>query len=203
MSMETSIQQLRRKAYLAYHRDGIIDILIGVSILGFGLWQELNIPLFAFACLFAFGMYVPLKNAITVPRFGYVRFSEGKRESSLIVGIALGVCLLGLAFAVLTIIGPDRTGLGAEGFIRKHHPFVMSSIGGVLMAFFGLWGGIHRLVGYALFLLVAVWVSFGLGFAGSLPLLLSGMVMMVTGLVQLVAFLRRYSEGSGEGNHGA
>lgn len=203
MSTDASIRKLRRKAYLAYHCDGIIDILIGLTMLGFGLWLYLNIPIFAFAILLAFGLYVPLKNAITVPRFGFVRFSEAKRESTLLLGIALGVCLLGLAFAILTLLGPDRIGLAPLGFVRKHHPFVMSSIGAVVMAIIGLWSGIRRLVGYALFLLLAVWISFWLGFAGSLPLLLSGSVVLIIGLVQLGFFMTKQPDGLGQGDHGA
>ena len=203
MSKDIPIQQLRRKAYLAYHRDGIIDILIGISILGFGLWLHLNIPLFAFASLFAFGLYVPMKNSITVPRFGFVRFSEDKRESTLVLGIVIGVCLLGLAFTILILLGPDRIGLTPAGFIRKNHPFVMSSIGAIVMVMFGSWSGIHRLVGYGFFLLVAIWLSFWLGFSGSLPLLVAGSVVLILGLVQLGMFISKQTDGLSEGDHAA
>lgn len=201
MSTDASIHQLRRKAYLAYHRDGIIDILIGVTILGFGLWLSLNMPIFAFACLLAFSSYVPLKNAITVPRFGFVRFSEEKPESIIVLGIGIGICLLGLAFTILVLLGPDQIGLSPVGFIRKHHPFVMSSIGAVVVTIIGLWRGIHRLVGYGLFLLVTVWLSFWLGLAGSLPLLVVGSAVLIIGVVQLGLFIGKQPNGVSEGNH--
>ena len=37
MSQDKELKDLARKAYISYHQDGIIDILLGIGILGFGL----------------------------------------------------------------------------------------------------------------------------------------------------------------------
>ena len=76
MNPDMSKNPLRRKAYLAYHQDGIIDILIGATMIGFALWILLGYVLFTFISWLSFGFYVQLKNTITVPRFGYVRFQQ-------------------------------------------------------------------------------------------------------------------------------
>jgi hypothetical protein len=190
MAEESSLRQLKRRAYLDYHQDGIIDVLIGVAILGFGLWNWLDQPIFAFLCLFCFGSYIQLKNAITVPRFGYVRFQEGKRETGLLIGIGIGLALLALVVGILFLLGPDRVGLAPFTFLRKFHVYVMSSIGAVLMAIFGLWSGIRRLLAYALFLIAALVVTYVLDLDNSVPLLLTGSILMLVGLILMIRFIQ-------------
>ena len=181
MADGSSLKQLKRRAYLAYHQDGIIDVLIGVAILGFGLWNWFDQPIFAFLCLFSFGSYIQLKNAITVPRFGYVRFQEGKRETGLLVGLGIGLVLLMIVVSVLFILGPERVGLAPFTFLRKFHVYVMSSIGAVVMAIFGLWSGIRRLIAYALVLIASLMMTYFLDLDGSIALLFTGCSLMLIG----------------------
>jgi len=187
---DTSLKQLKHRAYMAYHQDGIIDVLIGVAILGFGLWINLDQPIFAFLYLFSFGVYIRLKNAITVPRFGYVRFQEGKRETRLAVGIGIGLTLLALVVGILFLLGPDRVGLAPYTFLRKFHVYVMSSIGAIIMVIFGLWSGIRRLIAYALFLTVALVITYIQELDRSVPLLLTGSFLMLIGLLLMTRFIR-------------
>jgi hypothetical protein len=201
MAEESSLRQLKRRAYLDYHQDGIIDVLIGVAILGFGLWIWLDQPIFAFLCLFCFGSYIQLKNAITVPRFGYVRFQEGKRETGLLVWLGIGLVLLALVVGILFLLGPDRVGLAPFTFLRKFHVYVMSSIGAVLMAIFGLWSGIRRLLAYALFLIAALVITSVQDLDRSVPLLLTGSVLMLMGLILMIRFIRRNPSEPGQVNH--
>jgi len=72
MSQEKQFKDLGRKAYLSYHQDGLIDILIGLGILGFGLMMLTDSVVFNMLAWMPIIFYVPLKNRITVPRFGYV-----------------------------------------------------------------------------------------------------------------------------------
>ena len=201
MADETSLKKLKRKAYLAYHQDGIIDVLIGVAILGFGLWLNLDQPIFAYAILLCFGSYVRLKNAVTVPRFGYVRFQESKREIGLLIGVGIGLALLALVLAILFLLGPERVRLAPFTFLRKFHVYVMSSIGAILMAIFGLWSGIRRLLAYALLLIAALVTTYLLELDGSVPLLLTGSSLMLIGLLLMTRFIRRYPSGLGQVNH--
>jgi hypothetical protein len=201
MTEESSLRQLKRRAYLDYHQDGIIDVLIGVAILGFGLWIRLDQPIFAFLCVFCFGSYFQLKNAITVPRFGYVRFQEGKRETGLLVGLGIGLVLLALVVGILFLLGPDRVGLAPFTFLRKFHVYVMSSIGAVLMAIFGLWSGIRRLLAYALFLIAALVITSVQDLDRSVPLLLTGSVQMLMGLILMIRFIRGNPSEPGQVNH--
>ena len=201
MSEKSALRLLKQRAYLAYHQDGIIDLMIGVAILGFGLWIWLDQPIFALFAFFCFGFYIQLKNAITIPRFGYVRFREAKRESGLIVGIGIGIVLLALVVGLLFLLGSDRIGLAPLTFLRKFHVYVMSSIGAVIMAIFGLWSGIRRLIAYALFLIAVLGITYLQELDGSVPLLLTGSLLMSIGLILLTRFVRENPSEPGQINH--
>ena len=97
MSQDKQFKELSRKAYLSYHQDGLIDILIGLGILGFGLMMLTDSIVFNLLAWMPIIFYVPLKNRITVPRFGYVQFSSErtKKLRSLLVFL---VGLLALIF---------------------------------------------------------------------------------------------------------
>lgn len=203
MDKESAIRQLKRKAYLAYHQDGIVDGMVGLAILGFGLWICLDQPIFAFLYFLSLGLYVPLKNAITVPRFGYVRFQEGKREIKLLICVGIGLLLLTLVMAVLMLLGPERVGLAPIPFLRKFHVYIMSSIGAALLGIFGLWSGIRRLVGYAFLLTAALVVTITVGLDRYAPLVVTGISMMLAGLVLMARFIRDNAGRPGEANHAA
>jgi hypothetical protein len=203
MSQEPSIKQLQRKAYLAYHQDGILDVLIGVSILGFGLWIWLEKPIFAYLCVFCFGFYIQLKNTITVPRFGYVRFQEGKREFGLLVVLGIGLVLLAIVIGTLSIFGPERVGLAPFTFLRKFHVYVMSSIGAALMGLFGIWSSVRRLIAYAFFLIGMLAITYLGGFDQGVPLLITGSLLVLIGLLLMIKFLRGNPIGSEQVNHAA
>jgi hypothetical protein len=64
---------------LAYHQDGIPDLIAGLVVLGFGTYIMTNNFAFLMASDFVMLMYYVLKRRITIPRFGYVRIdSEDK-----------------------------------------------------------------------------------------------------------------------------
>ena len=201
MPANSSLNQLKRKAYLAYHQDGIIDILIGATILGFALWILLDNTIFTFMGLLSFSNYVNLKNTITVPRFGYVRFQETKRQTALAIGLAIGMLLLLLVVGILFLLGPERIALAPVTFLRKFHVYVMSGIGAVVMAIFGLWSGIRRLTAYALVLIAALGVSFLLEVNGGITLLVMGGLVLLAGLALMVRFVRRNPAQPREANH--
>jgi hypothetical protein len=191
MSTNSSFQQLRRKAYLAYHQDGIIDILIGATILGFALWILLDNIIFTCMAWLSFSFYVTLKNVITIPRFGYVRFQETKRQTVLAIGLGIGLLLLLLLVGILFILGPDRVQLDTSAFLRKFHVYVMSGIGAIVMAIFGLWSGIRRLMAYALVSIVALGLSFQMEISGGITLLVMGGLILLIGMALMVRFIRQ------------
>lgn len=192
MKTKTSLTHLKRKAYLDFHQDGIIDILLGAAILGFAIMIILDNVIFSSMSWLSFTLYTSFKNAITIPRFGYVQFLEGNKKTGLALGLGIGLLILVLVLGILFILGPDRLPLAPISFLRKFHVYLMSGIGAILMVIFGLGTGIKRLTAYGFGFLAAIAGSFLLEIKGEFTLLAAGGLILLIGLVLMVKFIRRY-----------
>ena len=97
MNIENDLRQielkLRKKAFLSFHQDGIIDILIGWDVIGVGLFLHTHSPVYGFLGLAALFFYLPLKMLITLPRLGHAQFRSKPTPSMWITG-SIGAVLL-------------------------------------------------------------------------------------------------------------
>jgi len=108
MTRNQNLKQLAKKTYMSYHQDGIIDLLIGWMIIAFAANMAFDESAFTFLGWLPIIMYVPLKNRITAPRFGYVKFaSEHGGQSRMITGfLVIGLLFLFiLAIIVFLLVG--------------------------------------------------------------------------------------------------
>jgi len=192
MNTKTTLDQLRRRAYLAYHRDGIIDILIGATIIGWSLWLLLDNIVFNSISWMSFILYVGLKNAITIPRFGFVQFDESNKRKASMVGLGVGLLLFVAIVGVLFFVGPDFLPSSLTNLMRKYDLLVLGAFGGLAMVVAGFWSGIQRLVVYAAILVGLVWLFIELDLSGLYALLISGSLIVTIGLVLMVKFILRY-----------
>jgi hypothetical protein len=188
MSNPESLKKLTRHSFRDFHKDGILDLLVGVSLLGFALWLELNIALFAYVCWLSVSFYRPLKRSLTIPRFGFVSFEEDKKQFFL--GIAAAVIVTLLLLAARFLVLGQATPLSA--FLRKNHPYLMSSIGAILLIGFGIWRGLSRFLAYGLVFLIIIWLCFLLEIPGQMALFGLGGGMLMIGIVLLITFLLRH-----------
>jgi hypothetical protein len=190
MSSNSPIKQLNRKTFLAFHRDGIIDILVGLTFFGFGLWLLLDNVLFTYISWMSFGFYRYLKKTITIPRFGYVRFEEDKKQRMQFFGFSI-VLLALLLFARFYLMETDRSELFVSVFLRKNHVYVMSTIGAGLLVIFGLARGIYRFVGYGVLLFGSIVAFYLSEIPGRNALFIMGGLTLVIGLILLVTFIQK------------
>jgi hypothetical protein len=193
MSYELDMKEIERKAYLSYSEDGLVDIAIGMVIL---LWDVFLIVepsgLIGLLGLLAFAIWYLGKRFITIPRIGMIKPSQKMERRFKNLGIFL-VILGAIAFGgILTgrIIGyPFSSGysLGILGLVLA---------GGISVLAYLL--NAARLYVYAVLLFVA--------FAGgeilsanittfeafALSVILGGAIILFSGLVVLLRFLRKY-----------
>ncbi len=200
MSTSQHFQELSRQSYREFHQDGIIDILVGASLVGFGLWLELDIALFAFTCWLSVGFYKELKKRVTIPRFGFVRFEKDRAQFilGLLVAFLITLLLLGARFLILERSNPNQV---LAAFLRKNHPYIMSSIGAILMIAFGVWRGLNRFLAYGLIFLCILGAFFLAEFPGQFALLVGGGSMLVAGLFLIARFIRNQPLLDMEGDH--
>ena len=194
MSTSSEFNNLKRKIYLAYHQDGILDLVAGSVVLGFGTFMLTDNIAFLMAGWFVMMMYVFLKNRITVPRFGYVRIDSEKKalmRSWLSVGIGVLVLLLFFLLPIFLRRGP--TSPETETLIRRYHMVPLSTMLFAMPALVAaIFLGLKRFYLYAL-------LGAGLPLLGAilnietyLPIVTTGLVILAFGTVLLVKFLKAY-----------
>jgi hypothetical protein len=155
-------------------------------------------------------LYLPFKRLITVPRLGYVEFRrrQGGKGRFFVVGLVLllaivvgGIVLLGaMSLRSGPLVQPGES-------IDQYVWMAVSGFGAVIIAGAVLALRLRRLVVYASLTAIMVIAGFLLELNPTVYLLVLGAIVLITGLVMLVRFLRKYpriaSAVEGEGNHAA
>jgi len=193
MSQDNQFKQLERMVYVSYQQDGIIDLLVGWVTLAFGLNIAMDSSIWAFLGWMPILFYVPLKNRITVPRLGYVKFDPNRGRLSkwtisiLIFGF-LALLVLGIAVFLLS----NRSASPIIAWIREYSLLFYGLLGVIGFGFAGLISGIQRFFLYALLSLLFLGGGQLIGVEEYMPFFLLGGSILFVGAVLLTRFIRRY-----------
>ena len=194
MSTKKEFDTLKRKVYLAYHQDGILDLVAGSVVLGFGTFMLTDNIAFLMFGWFVMMMYVFLKNRITVPRFGYVQIDSEKRalmRSWISVGI--GVLVLLLFFLLPIFLRRDSASPEMEALIRRYHMVPLSAmLFGLPALGAAIFLGLKRFYLYALLAAGLPLLGAWLNIETYLPIVTTGLLILAFGAVLLAKFLKKY-----------
>ena len=188
MTQEINLKKLEKKAWTSTFEDGLIDIVLGLVLLMISICQMLDdtsylYPLFGLLALFVGAT----KRYITNPRMGVVKFSRertGKRY----------VLILVLAASISFL--PRLAAIG----LLQQLPMVAVIVGATVfiipcsLAYLMNWG---RMYFYAIlftlsFALEITMADTGAIASGAYAWLISEIIMIITGVVYLVRFLKKY-----------
>jgi hypothetical protein len=195
---DADLRDAERKLYLSYFDDGVLDFLSGLPVLMFGLGMIFDSGLFFLFTFLPLVLYLPLKQAITLPRLGFVRFTPQRRRkisAGLLVMVAAGIA----AFVLVLVAwaGFQGRGLDLRGLMMEYGLLVFGAIvasGFLLMSFLF---GVRRFAGYAA-VVFAGWVGSSLLSAQEgLPVALAGALVSLSGLWIMARFMAgapRYDE---------
>ncbi|MBC8224698.1 hypothetical protein H8E65_08925 [Candidatus Bathyarchaeota archaeon] len=79
VSDRIDLKEIERRAYLSYHEDGLIDILIGLGLLAAGLYFYAGMFWLVGSMIAIYvPIYMSIKKRITFPRIGQVEFSKSR-----------------------------------------------------------------------------------------------------------------------------
>jgi hypothetical protein len=206
MSEDVQFNKLAKKAYLSYHQDGMIDILIGWIILSIGLgvatgWYG---PWAVLGFFIAGALYAPLKRRITIPRMGYVEFTPNWRREALIkivyplVVVTFMVVLLLVAGVpegvtpVAPVWTPSETWPNLKLWLEGKSSFLFGVITFAILGVIGLGTEIRRLYAYALMSLVIMTGGQVLSLKTHISVIALGCIFIIVGVAMLVHFLRKH-----------
>jgi hypothetical protein len=195
MSQNTDLKEIERKANL-YHGDGLIDIVIGLGILIFAIAMILDQVAFTGAWIV---LLLPalrsVKKGLTVPRLRYTDFRPAPNAQwkvKLVIVTVAGVVAL-LFTLGLVVFTRNETIPALTAWIREYGLFVVSVLLAGLLSLIAWATGAKRVYAYAAMAVITFFASgywFNLEFALYLTVL--GAIIVLSGMVVLVQFLRRY-----------
>jgi hypothetical protein len=192
MNEKINLKQIERKAYTSYHQDGILDILIGISILSFAAMVIADMTYLGWMFFFvAFLIYASAKKVLTVPRIGFVKFPQQRTRRIIRALVILGVLsnILGLITFMQVESGstPLWLLLAVENYM-----LVIGVFGATLFCVVGYALRTQRTYAYAMLTLLLFVTGYYLYYPLRYYLILLGAVVLLSGLAMLVRFVRKY-----------
>ncbi len=184
------LDELERRAYRTLVDDGLLDTLLGVCLLSFGLSDYApfdGVPALTFlACVAA---WTGLRHSLIEPRVGHVRLSPDRRSrikrGRKAMMFLAGSLILGTALLAITQAGFREQ-------LRGMGPLIVAAIFACTLAFGAFALEIRRLAAYAaLVLLGGIWQVRDPAFEGG-GWIVSGGLITVIGLSILMTFLRNH-----------
>ncbi len=200
MVPDIDLRSIERKAYLTYFQDGLWDILVGLLSVGWGLMIVVDISVnggILFPVLYV--MVLGVKRLITYPRIGYVKFLNARRRLTKNMAVGLAV-LISLTLITVLLLFLVRGGIRLafltwlNDYFAEPSLLIMAAVLAIMIIVIAYIYRINRWYFYALLTMIGFSVG-ALGqteFSMSLPITLSGTVVVLSGLVVLIRFLRQY-----------
>ena len=193
MSDNLKLKQLEKKAYTAYHQDGVLDIIIGLCLLGFGVRMATDSPAFLIMSWLPILFYLPLKNRITIPRFGYVRFnSERGITVKFSLAIAVGLVFVVFILGLIVFAGSQVLPTSIKGWLKEYHMLLLGGFAAIAFAGAGFFTGINRFYSYAVLIIIIILTGIWLGLPAPIYVIGIGILILMVGLVLVYRFMQKY-----------
>lgn len=194
MSQSADFRKLEQKAYLSYHQDGLIDLIIGSIVLCIAISEATDSSIWNLIALLLIFAYMPLKRRITFPRLGYVKFNvkRGGVNMRLAGVLAIGVLVISLVGILVLLLSGKSSSSPLILAVRQSPSLVYALLGFIGFGLAGLVLRLPRLFLYALLSLTMMISGHLLNLPLWLPFLLLGGTILAIGAVLLIGFLRRY-----------
>ncbi|MDH5733876.1 MAG: hypothetical protein OEY88_08870 [Candidatus Bathyarchaeota archaeon] len=197
---ETNLKEVEKKTYMSYHQDGLIDILVGIYVLMFGS-GILFLTLTDFSTLFVvipaifpaimIPVWISAKKRITMPRIGYVKFRS--RGAYRLMAVFLGLMVFGLGtFMAFTFASSQGWALTLRNLVVLNGMIIIGVAAATISSLFAYTMGLKRLYAYGLLTLVLFLIGHFITIPFGYFLVTIGLVIIITGFVLLMRFIRKY-----------
>jgi hypothetical protein len=199
MTKQDTLREIEKKAYMSYHQDGLLDIVIGIYALSFGLGIVADRILdFSFAAIMpailiaiVLPIWIQAKRKITMPRIGFAKF--GARGSNKLFALFLGLMVAGLGVFFAFTLATVQNGRPFWIDILFQYGMIWIGLGAaVIGSLFAYTIGLKRLYGYGLLTFALFASGHFLGVPFEYLLLAIGSIIIASGIALLAQFIRRY-----------
>jgi hypothetical protein len=190
------LEGIERKTYISYHQDGLMDIVVGLFILAFGLEMLVETGFAVYMPIALIALFWLGKRKLTYPRMGFVRFSPERTKMKKTVAVMKGALLLILLAALAAFLALP----GSQDYFRQYAFLIFGVLGASIMSLAAFRFEYRRLYAYAALTLITFLTGRMLDLRHALYIVPLGAVVLICGLWMLIRFMRMFpisAEGEG------
>ena len=196
------LKEIEKKAYLTYHKDGILDIYLGMGIMSVATVFFFEVFLTSTGIIAILPiLYAGSKKQYTIPRLGYVKFSQstaGRARNSVTLALLLGsISAVAGFFAFYSVISSGYSWI--EPLIANWK-ITVASILLVVFSLFGYVSDLRRMYYYGLLSSVVFVSGIFLPIPGYMLVLAVGGIISINGILHLYRFTKEYPIEKGHEN---
>jgi hypothetical protein len=193
MENKVNLKEIERRAFISYHKDGIIDIYLGM-----GIAMVSSIFLDFFPGLMGTFVILPIlyaasKKQYTIPRLGYVKFSvrtRGRARNSVTLALLLGsVSAIAGLFAFYSVMA---TGHSWVEPLIENWKITAAAILLVVFSMFGYVSELRRMYYYAIVSFMVFSAGLLIPVPGYWLIIIVGGIICLNGLIHLYRFTQEY-----------
>jgi hypothetical protein len=211
VTKQNTLRDIEKKTYMSYHQDGLLDIVIGLYALAFGLGivadkiLDINFAVIYPGIMIAIVLpiWIAAKRKITMPRIGYVNI--GTKGTNKLFALFLGLAVAGLGVFFLFTMMTFQNGRPEwiETILFQYGMIWIGIGAAVIGSLFAYTMGLKRLYGYGLLTLALFVAGYILAVPFEYLLLLIGGIIITNGAVLLVQFIHKYPLKKGASDNAA
>ena len=190
MNENFDIKEIERKAYFNYHKDGIVDIFLGMSIAIFTISFFDPYITFMIALLPIF--YRDAKRRYTFPRLGYVKFDEQTGVSGRTIKLATSLAALLFIVGLLVFFSRFPDNYEWLNPLVENWELTAGVIGLLTLSLFGYTSKVRRFYYYAGISFILFIASFLISVQGYYVLPVLGGIVALNGFFHLYTFTQEY-----------
>jgi hypothetical protein len=197
----TRLREHEPTNYLQYHGDGLLDIFIGLWLVGFGLWMLVDNAVFiAMIPVLCVPVWRSIKKSVTAQRMHQLDFTPAPNARQSTMGILLVIVLsvaLGFLLGLWVYRGQSAGDtpawlLATVAWVRAHDTLAFGLFGAFLLSVSALMSGLKRLYAYALLTVIIAAGGYLLGAPLWQTIVFLGAMISLSGVILLTRFLGRY-----------
>jgi hypothetical protein len=192
MNTPNDLKQLQQRVYWSYHQDGLVDILFGLGVIGFGLMLLTGVVIYDILAWVPLAFYVPIKRAVTIPRYGYVEIQSGRTRRWAVISVLVGAAALFLVLGLTSLIRNDRLPAGWQAWLSSYDMLIIGALLSIPLTLISALTGLRRMLGYVGLVFAVILGGIMLGIQPGLYMIALGAIILLIGAVYLGRFLSRY-----------